>query len=106
MKYIIISAKGPKEMEETLNSKYTIKELGNTWLSNGVVYQSFLGELKDLGYKKSEPATFKETLKAVKEEKVPETPKAPEARVLDDKIPAKPKAVKPKRKSRAKKKED
>ena len=42
--YIIISTKGPKEMEELLNSNYKIEALGNTWLTNGTVYQSFLGE--------------------------------------------------------------
>lgn len=43
--YIIISTKTPKEMEDLLNSKYIIKVLGNTWVTNGNVYQSFLGEL-------------------------------------------------------------
>jgi len=46
MKYIIISTKTPKEMEELLNSKYKIEALGNTWVTSGTVYQSFMGELK------------------------------------------------------------
>ena len=92
--YIIISTKTPKEMEDLLNSKYIIKELGNTWVTNGTIYQSFLGE-------KIEPSAF--TKQFMDEPKLT-TKDISAIKVEVPKLTPKKKPVK--RKSRAKEKKD
>ena len=96
MKYIIISNKTHEGLVEVLNSKYTIKELGNTWIANGVVYQSFLGE-------KIEPSAFAKRFMD-KPEVTKDTPVTPklttkDIAAIEVDTPAKPKK---KRKSPAK----
>tara|TARA_R110002096_G_scaffold388215_2_gene582494 strand:+ start:394 stop:636 length:243 start_codon:yes stop_codon:yes gene_type:complete len=59
-------------MEELLNSKYTIKELGNTWLSNGTVYQSFLGS--PVGSNSAKEEVPKEKPKVTKDTPVTKRP--------------------------------
>ena len=69
MKYMIKSTKTPKEMEELL-TRYNIKELGNTWLTNGTVYQSFIGEEIPVKEIIKEKKDVKATPKAKRSKKV------------------------------------
>mgnify|MGYP000744450411 CR=1 FL=1 len=86
MKYIIISTKTPKEMEDLLNSKYQIESLGNTWVTNGNIYQSFLGATKVT----KELYSAKQSVKQVEVPKVTkDTPVTKKDRPVETKAPKK-----------------